>query len=124
MTLTRHGLPIRGCLPISGVYDFGAESGLTMRPRFLGPTGSGTKTAASPIGKIKGKPLPFFLAYGDDDFPHLIRQAERMDVALHNAGGDVRRIVMPGRTHFTASYAGGEADGPWVAPAVDWILAR
>jgi acetyl esterase/lipase len=33
------GLPkdvIRGCLPISGVYDFGVQSGLSNRPRFLG----------------------------------------------------------------------------------------
>ena len=27
---------IRGCLPISGVFDFGPESGLPQRPRFLG----------------------------------------------------------------------------------------
>src|SRR5690606_18240698 len=36
---TGFGLPIdvvRGCLPVSGVYDFGAESGLSQRPRFLG----------------------------------------------------------------------------------------
>ena len=37
MALTKPQLRIRGCLPISGVFDFGKkESGLTMRPRFLG----------------------------------------------------------------------------------------
>src|SRR6516162_6559545 len=27
---------LRGCLPVSGVYRFGADSGLSLRPRFLG----------------------------------------------------------------------------------------
>lgn len=122
MTLTRHGLPIRGCLPISGVYDFGPQSGLTMRPRFLGSASSGAELPASPIAQIRGKPLPFLLAHGSEDFPHLMGQAELFEAALRRADGDVERIVLPGRDHFTASYAGGEADGPWVATAVDWML--
>jgi arylformamidase len=36
MALTRPDLKIRGCLPVSGVYDFGSQSGLSTRPRFLG----------------------------------------------------------------------------------------
>ncbi len=28
---------------------------------------------------------------------------------------------MPERTHFTASYAGGEADGPWVPAALEFM---
>lgn len=113
------GDAIRGCLPISGVYDFAAGSGLSMRPRFLG-TGD-TERAASPIHRIDGRPRPFFMAHGERDFPHLIRQAEAMEAALKAAGGEVSRIVLPGRDHFTASYAGGEPDGPWVPTAIDWM---
>jgi arylformamidase len=117
------GLPadvIKGCLPISGVYRFGEGSGLSMRPRFLGPEGSGSDHAASPVLHIRRTP-PFLIAYGDNDFPHLRVQAQEMSAALGAAGGDVETILMPGRDHFTASLAGGEADGPWVREALQFI---
>jgi arylformamidase len=110
---------IRGCLPLSGVYDFTEGSGLSQRPRFLGP--GPTERAASPIHRIEGRPPPFFLAHGDKDFPHLIPQAQRMEAALRAAGGDVERLVLAGRDHFSASYAGGEPEGPWVPKALDWL---
>jgi arylformamidase len=110
---------LRGCLPISGVYDFGEKSGLSMRPRFLGPPGN--EIAASPIRSIQGVPRPFLMTHGDKDFPHLVRQAVEMEQALRRAGGEVERLVLAGRDHFSASYAGGEADGPWVPHALDWI---
>ena len=119
------GLPgtvIRGCLPVSGVYDFGPQSGLSSRPRFLGAAGN--ETRASPVENIEGVPPPFLLAHGDQDFPHLIKQAERMEAALRAAGGDAERLVLNGRNHFTASYAGGEAEGPWVPRALAWMARR
>jgi arylformamidase len=117
----RLGVPealIRGCLPVSGVYDFVGGGGMSARPRFLG--GRDVEKVASPIHAIKQTP-PFLLAHGGEDFPHLMKQAESMEVALHQAGGDVERIVMPGRNHFTACYACGEAKGPWVRRALTWI---
>jgi arylformamidase len=121
MALTRADLNVRGCLPISGVYDFGPQSGLSTRPRFLGPADSGLEHAASPIEHVGAKPCAFLIAHGSDDFPHLMRQAERFEEKLATAGGDVARIVLDGRNHFTASYAGGEHDGPWVPKAIAWI---
>jgi arylformamidase len=117
------GLPadvVKGCLPISGVYRFGEGSGLSMRPRFLGPEGSGSDRAASPILLIRRTP-PFLIAYGEKDFPHLRVQAQAMVGALQAAGGSVETILMPERDHFTASLAGGEADGPWVQQALQFI---
>ncbi|MGB7102664.1 MAG: alpha/beta hydrolase [Xanthobacteraceae bacterium] len=122
MALTRPDLRLRGCLPISGVYDFGPASGLSARPRFLGSADSGNEQPASPIANIPSAPPPFLIAHGSEDFPHLIVQAQRMENALKAAGGNVELLALPGRTHFTASYAGGEPDGPWVARAVDWML--
>jgi acetyl esterase/lipase len=120
----RLGLPadvIKICLPLSGVFRFGEGSGLAARPRFLGPEGSGTEGPASPVLNIQGPPPPFFIAYGDRDFPHLITQGEEMDRVLRDAGGEVERMVMTYRDHFTASLAGGEADGPWVPKARAWL---
>lgn len=112
---------VRGCLPISGVYQFGEGAGLSARPRFLGPEGNGADRRASPLHQIEGAPPPFLLVHGDKDFPHLIRQAETMEAALRRASGAVERHVLPGRDHFSASYAGGEPDGPCVGRALAWM---
>lgn len=111
---------IAGCLPISGVYEFGEGSGLSMRPRFLGPDPA-TDRIASPRYQLS-KPLPpFLVAWGTKDFPHLIPQAGRFVEAVRAAGGQASALPMEGLTHFTASYAGGEADGPWVPAALAFM---
>jgi arylformamidase len=119
----RLGLPadvIKGCLPVSGVYQFTEGSGLAARPRFLGP--SGNEREASPIHNLQ-PPLPrFLIAYGSEDFPHLVKQAERFAAAAAATGATVERLSMPGRNHFTASYAAGEADGPWIGAALRFMI--
>jgi acetyl esterase/lipase len=118
------GLPadiIKACLPISGVFRFGPGSGLSARPRFLGPENNGADEAASPVLHVRRKAPPFFMACGEKDFPHLIDQATEMENVLARAGTEVTSIVMPGLTHFTASLAGGTSDGPWVPRALDFI---
>ena len=104
------------------MFDFGPQSDLKIRPRFLGPAESGSEGPASPIANIAREPGPFLIAHGSEDFPHLMTQSVRMESALRTAGADVERLVLQGRNHFTASYAGGEPKGPWVPRAVEWIL--
>lgn len=114
---------LRGALPVSGTYWFGEASGLSMRPRFLGPEtlDNRNETEASPLRSLQ-PPLPAFLLFhGADDFPHLSRQAEVFEQAPRAAGGAVARIVMPGRDHFSAHYACGEPDGPMVPAALDFM---
>jgi acetyl esterase/lipase len=115
--------PIRGCLPISGVYRFGEGSGLSMRPRFLGPEDNGTERTASPVLRIDGTPPPFLIAHGDRDFPHLIAQAQEMERALRSVGADVVRLVLPGCDHFQANLTAGD-DGPWTRTAIRWMTER
>ena len=111
------GKRIKGCLPLSGVFEFGEGSGLSARPRFLGPDPAADRLA-SPRYQLAAPLPPFLVAYGTQDFPHLILQAERFVAAVRTAGGEAQALPMEGRTHFTASYAGGEADGPWVPAAL------
>ena len=99
-------------------------SGLSMRPRFLGAEGKGTEREASPLFNIQGKPPPFFMAHGDNDFPHLMKQAQVMEAALRKAGGEVERMVLAGRTHFTASLATADPAMPWRKRAVEWLAAH
>jgi arylformamidase len=115
---------LRGCVAVSGVYDFTETSGLSIRPRFLGPEGKGTEREASPLFNIQGKPPPFFIAHGDNDFPHLMKQAVVMEEALRKAGGEAERMVLAGRTHFTASLATADASMPWQRRAIDWMQSH
>jgi acetyl esterase/lipase len=118
------GLPenvVRGALPVSGTYLFGEHSGLSMRPRFLGVPDSGAEVPASPMTHVGPGAPPFFIAWGEADFPHLCQQADDFASALRAAGGDVTTIVLPGCDHLGASYANGDADGEWVSAAVEWM---
>jgi arylformamidase len=111
---------VRGCLPISAVFEFGAGSGLSMRPRFLGPDPA-SETRASPRRMLDDAAPPFLIAYGTRDFPHLVAQGARFAAALRQIGADVDELPLADRSHFTASYAGGESDGPWVPHALAFM---
>ena len=111
---------MRGCLPISGVYEFGEGSGLSARPRFLGQDPSADRLA-SPCFQLRPQLPPFMLAFGSEDFPHLIGQAKRFAAAVRNVDGLAVELELAERTHFTASYAGGESNGPWVPAALEFM---
>jgi acetyl esterase/lipase len=118
------GLPadvITGVLPISATFYFTEGSGLSVRPRFLGPEGQGTEAAASPMEHARADAPPMLIAHGDEDFPHLMRQAEEFEAEMKALGAPVERVILPGRNHGSASFAAGEADGPWLNRAVTWM---
>jgi arylformamidase len=114
---------IRGCLPVSGTYDFTPAGGLTPRPRFLGPDEK-TDRAASPLYVIQGKPPPFLMANGSDDFPSIKLQSPRMAAALRAAGGDCECIVFEGCDHFRSSLATVDPDKPWRRRSLQWMSER
>jgi acetyl esterase/lipase len=123
----RHGLPadvIKGCLPVSGVFDLTSSGGLSARPRFLGPVESGHDAPASPIKHDLRHAPPFLMAHGDKDFPHLMRQAADMERALLAAGVAAERIVFAGCDHFQSSLATADASKPWRRRSVEWMMAH
>ena len=91
-----------------------------MRPRFLGADPA-SETRATPLLRLPRRAPPFLLAYGTRDFPHLIAQAARFAAALRKIGADVEELPLAERTHFTASYAGGESEGPWAPDALAFM---
>lgn len=120
----RAGRPaIAGCLPISGVYELGAGSGLSQRPRFLGAPSAAVDAAASPLRQPLGSAPPFFLTWGEKDFPHLKLQAQRMAQALQQAGVPVRTLELAGCDHFDACYATAQMDGAWMRAAQAFMQA-
>lgn len=113
---------IAGCMPISGVYELGEGSGLTQRPRFLGAEPSReVDRAASPLSHAMKDAPPFFISWGERDFPHLKVQAERMAAALRQAGVPTRTLELPGCDHLEASYATAEMEGAWVEAATSFM---
>ena len=118
--------PLAGCLPVSGVYRFGAGSGLSVRPRFLGTGPQGVaEAAASPLCRIDAAACPpFLLAHGSRDFPHLMKQAAEFADALRLAKLPVEIEVLEGCDHFEASLAGGDQQGSWATRAASWMRHR
>ena len=115
---------VRGCLAISGSYRFDAKSGFSARPRFLGEPSLGNDLAAAPVEYVSADVPPFHVSWGEDDFPHLVRQGREFTASLERVRCDVTSLEMPGRDHLGAGFAGGEYDGPWFASAQSWIKAR
>jgi arylformamidase len=115
---------LRGCVAVSGVYFFGEGSGFKNRPRFLGPVEQKNEIAASPLLNIQGKPPPFFMAWGEKDFPHLIQQARDMKTALEAAGGHVETIVLPGCDHLGTWVPTGDPQSPWTTRALAFLAAH
>lgn len=119
---------VRGCLPLSGVYLFGDGSGLTVRPRVLGPEDApdaqDIARDASPLRHLIGLLPPFLLTCGTKDFPHLIVQAGTMHDALTAAGADSTLLKLEGHDHFSGHLATGDPRGPWAPTAIQWMNTR
>jgi arylformamidase len=122
-----HGVPedvIRGCLCLSGVFDFTPGNGMSVRPRFLGAEELGNDVHASPLFHLERLPPPMLLAHASDDFPHLSVQAKKMERVLSVRGADVQRMELADRTHFTGAYKCVDEGSPWLASALAWMAAR
>lgn len=122
----RHGLSrdvIKGCLPISGVYDLmeAAYSG-DWPPPCLKEGDDGREK--SPQHRLAETPPPFLVAWGSDDYDFLIPQAKTFSASLADAGCSVETIELAGKTHFSVLGEGAEPGGEWSARAAAWISAR
>ena len=111
---------IRGCLPISGVYDLTSEGYAGEgRPPCLADGGEGR--LESPVYRLQETPPPFLITWGSADYPFLIPQAKVFAEAVDDAGGDAETLELPGKTHFTVHCEGAAGDGAWTERALAWI---
>ncbi|MFT5182147.1 MAG: arylformamidase [Alphaproteobacteria bacterium] len=114
---------IRGCLPISGVYDLTQEGYKGEgRPPCI-PEGGDGRTE-SPVFRLQETPPPFLITWGSDDYPFLIPQAKTFAVAVGDAGSDAETLELPGKTHFTVHNEGAAGEGAWTKRALAWIEAH
>lgn len=114
---------IRGCLPISGVYDLTLEGYKGEgRPPCISEGGDGR--TESPVLRLHETPPPFLITWGSDDYPFLIPQAKTFATAVGDAGGNAESLELPGKTHFTVHSEGAAGKGGWTERALAWIAAQ
>lgn len=122
----RHGLGrdvIKGCLPISGVYDVSSDSDMAdWPPPCLAEGDDGRQK--SPLYRLAETPPPFLVSWGSADYPFLIPQAKAFAAALGDADTDLDTLEMEGKTHFSVMGEGAEPGGEWSQRAISWINAR
>jgi arylformamidase len=112
---------LKGCLPISGSYDFTPGAGFAMRPRFLGAETSLNEVHASPVFAIQTVSVPFLVAHGSRDFPHLITQAHKFRMVLDAKGADVQAVELPDDDHLTVVTSAARQDSIWIKVAAAWM---
>lgn len=119
--------PIRACFPVSGTMNFDFE---TVEPgseeeqiRKILLAEDAQAVEASPIRHAAGNKVPFFLSYGDRDFPRVMATGKEMVDALRAAGAKVEHMVFPDCGHFDAHLAMAEADAAWYATVKAWMQA-
>ena len=114
---------IRGCLPISGVYDLTPAGWQGEgRPPCLPDDDEGR--VESPVHRLQETPPPFLITWGSDDYPFLILQGKAFANAVGDAGGEAETLELPDKTHFTVHYEGAAANGDWTERALAWIATH
>jgi arylformamidase len=111
---------VKGCLPVSGYYDFGTESGFKNRPVFLGAHEHKGERFASAIRYAYPQSPPFLVTYGSADLPHAMQQGHGLVRALRKEGVTAEELILEGQDHYGTALGIGEDNGPWLA-AVSWL---
>jgi acetyl esterase/lipase len=78
---------------------------------------------ASPLRQVHAGAPPFFVSYGSDDFPHVIRTGEAMVTALRAAKVPVLQRVYAGVDHYQANLDMGDPSHDWVRTVRHWLAS-
>ena len=111
---------VKGCLPVSGYYDFGPEAGFKNRPLFLGPHERKGERFASAVRYAYPQSPPFLVTYGADDLPHARNQGHNLVRALRKEGVTAEELILEGCDHYGTGLGIAVENGPWLA-AVSWL---
>lgn len=109
LTAMAAGLPgVTAILPISGLFDLEPIRLCYLNaPLLMGVAEAG---ANSPIRQTLPA-IPVSVAVGGAELPELLRQSAEYAAALETAGRPVRKIVVPGATHFSILEQIARSDG-------------
>ena len=112
---------VKGCLPVSGFYDFSPAGGFKSRPPLFGPDDAvkGPRYASAVRYAYPQSP-PFLVTYGSEDLPHARAQGHDFVRALRKEAVMAEELVLQGQDHYGTASAIAEENGPWMA-AVSWL---
>ena len=111
---------VKGCLPVSGFYDFGPDSGFNRRPLFLGMPEHKGERFASAIRYVHPQSPPFLVAYGENDLPQVRQHSSDLARGLKQQGVIAEELVLAGQDHWSTGFAIAQDNGPWIS-AVSWL---
>ena len=116
---------IRGCFPMSGTMNFdfakvppGSEEEEIRR--ILLADGRDA-SLASPLRYAEGNRAPFFISYGEMDFPRVIATDEEMIAALGQQPCRLENLTFAGAGHFDTHLDVARADSRWYATVRPWM---
>lgn len=121
----QRGIPdgtIRACLPVSAAFDFRAprdQRDRTQEIIYAEVLADAAQDAeASPIAWADRVDIPFFITFGEADFPRTRVQGAAMAEALSRRGAvPVSWLELPGAGHFDTNQDCTDVTHPWVAEA-------
>lgn len=122
------GLPtaaIRGCFPMSGTMNFdlpevtpGSEEEEIRRILLADDRDA---PLASPLRYAEGNRLPFFISYGEKDFPRVIATGKEMIAALKRQPCRLENLVFAGAGHFDTHLDVARAESRWYPTVRSWM---
>ena len=102
----RHHLPegaIRACIPVSGLFRVLADD----------PTGARDLEEASPLNWTRNADMPFYVAYGENDYGRIVDENREFIAALRATNIELRAEPLAGLDHYTANLGHGDIEGGW-----------
>jgi arylformamidase len=119
---------IQACFPTSGTFDF----------RTLDPAAGAVEARVvntilprpedawewSPLRYLGNSAVPFYVTWGERDFPRVVAQGRAFVAAAASTPGRVRWSESRGLGHFTVNEAAGLRDGEWSSTVRSIVRAQ
>lgn len=116
----RYGLPddvFKACFPMSGTMNFDFDQVLPgsgeEQIRGILLADEEDAVAASPLRHVEGNKTPFYLSFGENDFPRVMATNQEMIAALDDQAGACRWHRFASLGHFDVHLGLQDPDNPW-----------
>ncbi|WP_158213261.1 alpha/beta hydrolase [Pigmentiphaga sp. NML080357] len=126
--LARAGLAadtIKACFPVSSqlnlVFDTPEPGSGEARIYEIFLAQAEDAPAASPLHQLEGNRTPFFISYGERDFPRIIASSRRVIEELARQPSGVRSAIYAAHGHFDTALGLADADHPWNREVRAWL---
>ena len=114
-------LPVSAALDLRIHPEFPDDSLTRIHEKVLDDPGRAAEF--SPIVYAAQARVPYFLAWGEKDFPRIRRQNVAMAAALRAQGTPTTELEIPGASHFDTSLTAADPRSPWAETALRMLAA-